>query len=102
MWYHIVQMIDPRIGWWQFDLLSMGFRISEALWVATIAIALWRRTWYHAAVALVPAGYLGVHLLYAISTYYPRHVVAGHLAMPVSLCLTLLPSGRDRLPRESP
>lgn len=72
----------------------IGLRVSEALWLIAIAIALWRRTLYHVAVALLPVGYLAVHLLYRSGAYYPRHVIAGHLAMAVSACLAALPPAR--------
>ena len=31
----------------------------------------------------LPLLYLGVHLVFQVDTYYPRHIVAGHLAMAV-------------------
>jgi hypothetical protein len=39
----------------------------------------------HAWVAMaLPVLYLGVHLVYQVQVYYPRHLVAGHLAMGVT------------------
>ena len=41
----------------------------------------------------MPAAYLGVHLVYEVESYFPRHIIAGHLAMAISLCLVLAPPG---------
>jgi hypothetical protein len=39
----------------------------------------------------LPLVYLGVHLVYHVEFYYPRHVIAGHLAMGL---VTLFAVGR--------
>ena len=54
----------------------------QAVWIA----ALWLAARQCVAVnlrllAVVPALYLGVHLVYAVANYYPRHIIAGHFAM---------------------
>ena len=90
-------MVNSEAGWLSRDQIVVGLRASEALWVVAIALAVWRRTLYHFAIALLPASYLVVHLLYVVRVYYPRHIIAAHLAMAVSLCLAALPlrSGRS-------
>jgi hypothetical protein len=78
-------------GWWNGDVLLVGIRLSQVLWAGAIAVALWRRTVYHALVALLPLSYLAAHVVYELHVYYPRHIIAPHLAMAVSVCLAILP-----------
>jgi hypothetical protein len=84
-------MFNTEAGWWSGAPLLMGLRLAELLWLVAIGAALWRRTIYHALVAALPAGYLAVHLFYQVHVYYPRHIIAAHLAMAVSACLAFLP-----------
>ena len=59
----------------------------QGLWVATAIVVLPRRRMQPGAKALllVPLLYLIVHLVYAVDIYYPRHIVAGHLALAISV-----------------
>ena len=63
----------------------------QLLWVGTTIVALARRRLATGtkALLLVPLLYLGIHLLYAVNIYYPRHIVAGHLALGVSVLYAL-------------
>jgi O-Antigen ligase len=66
------------LGWLLWGLL--------ALWVAAVAMALSRvrrrdfslRGWL---LLFVPVAYLGLHVIYQVEVYYPRHILAGYLAM---------------------
>jgi hypothetical protein len=71
-------------------VLLFGVRVAQGSWLVAIAVALRRRTLYLASVALLPLAYLGVHVFYQVEVYYPRHIIAGHLAMAVSGCLAFL------------
>lgn len=57
------------------------------LWLGTAIVVLPRRGLAPGAQALllVPLLYFVVHLLYTVDTYYPRHILAGHLALGVSV-----------------
>ena len=69
----------PRGDW----LSRAAIRGLQVLWLATAALALRRRGFAPGAKVLlaVPLLYLGVHLVYVVDDYYPRHVIVGHLAM---------------------
>ena len=76
-------------------VLLTGLRLAQASWLVVVSVAIYRRTWYLVCVALLPRSYLGVHLFYQVNTYYPRHIIAGHLAIAVSLCLAFLGPNRS-------
>ena len=69
----------------------LTMRGLQLLWAGTTMVALSRRRLAAVtkALLLVPLLYLGVHLLYAVTIYYPRHIVAGHLALGVSVLYAL-------------
>jgi hypothetical protein len=91
------QIFDVGLG--EDDrVLLIGLRLAQALWLFSICAALYRRTLYLLCVALLPLAYLGVHLFYQTDVYYPRHIIAGHLAMGVSVCLAFLKRGEEALP----
>jgi hypothetical protein len=73
-------------------VLLAGLRLAQVSWLVAIGVALYRRTLYLFCVALLPLAYLGVHVFYQTDVYYPRHIVSGHLAMGVSVCLAFLKS----------
>ena len=52
------------------------------------AICLWLAT---------PIFFLAIHLLYGVSTYYPRHIVIAYLSMAITAVLALNP-GRPAAP----
>lgn len=68
----------PSLGWLLWGLL--------ALWVSAVVMALSRvrrrdfslRGWL---LLFVPVAYLGLHVIYQVEVYYPRHILAGYLAM---------------------
>jgi hypothetical protein len=45
--------------------------------------------WRAKCLLLVPVLYLGVHLVYQVAVYYPRHIIMGHVAMGVMSMLAL-------------
>jgi len=54
----------------------------QAVWIAALYLASRRSVAANLRLlAAVPALYLGVHLVYAVGNYYPRHIIAGHFAM---------------------
>jgi hypothetical protein len=57
------------------------------LWLGTAIVVLPRRGLAPGAksLLLVPLLYFVVHLLYTVDTYYPRHILAGHFALGVSV-----------------
>jgi hypothetical protein len=48
-----------------------------------------------ALLLLVPAFYLGVHLVYTATIYYPRHLISGYLAMGVVALFAARSIGRS-------
>jgi len=78
--------------------LTLVLRGLQLLWIVAIA---W--TWAapggargrRLALLCVPLLYLGVHLVYQVTSYYPRHIIIGHMAMGVMAFLALT-SGRRR------
>jgi hypothetical protein len=57
----------------------------QVLWLTVGLLTLARRTapWMTKMLLGLPLLYLGVHLMFQVDIYYPRHIVAGHLAMAV-------------------
>jgi hypothetical protein len=78
--------------------LTLVLRGLQLMWIVAIA-------WTLAAPGVargrllsllsVPLLYLGVHLVYQVTPYYPRHIIIGHMAMGVMAFLALT-SGRTR------
>jgi hypothetical protein len=67
----------------QLEPVVRGLQI---LWLVAAGQALFGRrlSWpAQLLVLLVPALYLGVHLVYQVTVYYPRHVIAGYLSMGI-------------------
>lgn len=99
------QILMTQPGWLLvFDgdrYLQWMARGSQAAWIATIIWLLRRRRWSGALwlLASVPALFLGVHVFFQVTVYYPRHIVAGHLAM-VLVAMAVLRLG-DRAVEES-
>jgi hypothetical protein len=72
-------MVEDAPTDWVTDL---GFHGLQAVWLATgLALLLARALDLRTALWLTPALYLGLHAVYVIHIYYPRHIVAGYLAM---------------------
>ena len=52
------------------------------MWLAAaLGLMLARAAGVRSALMATPAFYLGPHVVYVIYVYYPRHIVAGYLAM---------------------
>jgi hypothetical protein len=65
-------------------LARLAVRGLQVLWLAAGVLVLLGRGRTSGADALLlglPLLYLGVHLVYVVDDYYPRHIIAGHLAM---------------------
>ena len=77
----------------------LPLHLVQLAFVAT-AIALWRGTLrptrWHAALLAAPLLALGVHLVYVVHFYYPRHIVFGHLLAGVVVLILLAEDGANR------
>lgn len=79
---------DPPTPGLAHDSLGWLLWTMLALWVAAIAMSLWRllrresslRAWL---LLLLPIAYLIPHVIYQVEVYFPRHIIAGYLAMGV-------------------
>jgi hypothetical protein len=83
------------------ELSRAAMRGLQVLWLAACVLALRRRGFEPGAKMLLlglPLLYLGVHFVYVVDDYYPRHIIAGHLAMGL---VTLNAAGRA-WPRAGP
>ena len=59
-------------------------RALQVLWLATCVLAFRLRGFEPGTRILlvgIPLLYLGVHFIDVVDDYYPRHIIAGHLAM---------------------
>ena len=59
----------------------------QAAWILAALLVARRWRWSRVPAALlllVPALYLGVHLFYTVTVYYPRHLITAYLAMGVA------------------
>jgi hypothetical protein len=75
-------------------LAMHGLQVAWLLAAAAV-IATWRRVdWLTRLLVFWPVALLGVHLFYTPLYYYPRHLVAGYLAM--GLVAAYVASGRGR------
>ena len=91
LWYQIsgILYIDtiPAAGtdreW--FSRLSIRGIQWLWLWVAIMVLPRRRTPWESKALLMAPLLYLVVYLLYTVDLYYPRHIVAGYLAMGISV-----------------
>ena len=69
-------------GW--VRLSRAAIRGLQVLWLTTCVLTIRRRGVAPGTKVLLvglPLLYLGVHLIYVVDDYYPRHIIAGHLAM---------------------
>jgi hypothetical protein len=76
----------PRSQWPTLAVLGVFLLV----WIPVAAHAALRRKTADLAWLALPVFYLVIHLLYNVSTYYPRHIVAGYLAMAVTAALALI------------
>jgi hypothetical protein len=68
--------------------LAVVFHAIQSLWVAAaaLAVASWRRAgWRSLALLLAPLALLFPFIFYSAIIYYPRHPVAGHIAMAIAV-----------------
>jgi hypothetical protein len=85
---------DVEGGW----LLRPALLGLQVLWLGTLAWAIARRrlTMSSALVAAVPAVYLGIHVVYQVEVYYPRHILAGHFMMGAAAAILFHAAPRRR------
>ena len=87
------------------DALSrLAIRGLQVLWLATCLVALRRRGFAPGTKLLLlglPLLYLGVHFVYVVDDYYPRHIIAGYLAMGL-VTLNAVGRGWPRSPVRAP
>ena len=76
------------------DVARAAMRWLQILWLATCVLVL-RRGGFDgittAALVGLPLLYIGVHFVYVVDDYYPRHILAGHFVMGL---VTLNAAGR--------
>jgi hypothetical protein len=66
-----------------------------AVWAAGLYLSLSRSVAARLRVlAVVPALYLGVHVFYAVGSYYPRHILAAYFAMGLVTMTIACAAGR--------
>ena len=83
LWDHarVVAVVGQDLD--DLPTFEIGVRLLQLLWVASLVVVPRltgigsMATW----LLVVPVAYLGPHLFYQVSVYYPRHVVIGYLAM---------------------
>jgi hypothetical protein len=89
----------------QYDSTLAVFMLALlACWLVVLfrTVRRWRSVpKSHLLLLLVPAAYLAPHLIYEVSTYYPRHLVAGYLAMAAVL-ITAIATWRPPVANERP
>jgi hypothetical protein len=82
---HVFYVHPVRDPFPRGDAMSrIAMRWLQILWLATLVLAFRRRGFAPAAKALLvmlPLLYLGVHVIFVVDDYYPRHIIAGHFAM---------------------
>ena len=83
----------------QDQTLDLAVHGLQAAWLLAIAMVGLRRVRASAptvALLALPAVYLAVHFAYDATSYFPRHVIVGYLAMGL---VALYVAGRPARPR---
>jgi hypothetical protein len=75
----------PRSMWPSLALMA----VFGLCWIGVTVYSIIRRKWSDLLWLATPIFFLAIHLLYSISTYYPRHIVAGYMCMAVIPILVL-------------
>ncbi len=80
--------------WW------LSVRGLQGLWLVACVTAVMQRRVDAAGllVAMAPLLYLGVHVVYQVETYYPRHVIMGHLSCGIAASYLATRPARVRTP----
>ena len=75
-------------------------RALQVVWLVACAAAVIRRGMDAASllIAATPLLYLAVHVVYQVETYYPRHVIMGHLACGIAASYLATRPSRARTP----
>jgi hypothetical protein len=69
-------------------LAAMGACLAG--WLAVVIHAIVRRRGEDLPILAVPIFFLAIHLIYGVSTYYPRHIVAAYISMAIVAILVLI------------
>jgi hypothetical protein len=83
----------PRSMWPTLALMA----VFGLCWVGVAGFSIFLRKWRDLLWMATPVLFLAIHLLYNISTYYPRHIVIGYLCMAV-IPILILRTGRQTAP----
>jgi len=89
LWQHVEQVLylNGPVYSGMLAVLMLALLIS---WLCVALLTLRRRRstpLAHLILMLVPAAYLAPHLIYEVGVYFPRHVIAGYVAMAaVTVC----------------
>jgi hypothetical protein len=75
----------PRSMWPTLALMA----VFCVCWLGVSVYSIVRRKWSALPWLAIPIFYLAVHLVYGVSTYYPRHIVIGYLCMAITSVLVL-------------
>lgn len=77
--------------------LTQSFLGLQLIFVVALGAAAARAPirWRHLLIGMVPVAYLAVHIVYQVAVYYPRHIVAGYLAIA---CFAILTAIRIEVP----
>jgi hypothetical protein len=80
------------------DTLWPPLHLLLAIWVAALALAIWWRVPAHVLLfATAPALYLAVHVVFDITFYYPRHILAAYFAMGLAAMAVSAGGARHRV-----
>ncbi len=83
---------DPM--WKSFFLVVIGLVF---FWICSLVLTRPSKRpvrWVALILTITPLMYLGVHVFYNVSTYYPRHIIAGYIAFGVTSIYLLSPKAQ--------
>jgi hypothetical protein len=83
----------PRSMWPTLAVMAV-FCLS---WMGVTGYSIIRRKWADLPWLALPCFFLAIHLVYGVSTYYPRHIVIGYLGMAI-VSILILNHGQLDLP----
>jgi hypothetical protein len=83
----------PRSMWPTLAMMAVFF----LCWIGVAGYSIIRRNWADLPWLALPCFFLAIHLVYGVSTYYPRHIVIGYLSMAI-VSVLILNCGRQAVP----
>ncbi|MGV3517090.1 hypothetical protein [Luteitalea sp.] len=76
---------------------AFGVRLTQLGWLVAGFLIVWqRRSLQPWLIHGIPLCYLGIHLVYQVAVYYPRHVTIGYLSAALVSLLAVAGPQRDR------